>query len=185
MANRELLANEGLRIPIARVRRRDNSQVNPPASGVAYKVTSGNPDVLEAVLGTMADGSPAVVVRALVMPKEATDVSFKVEDNLGSEPVVTNLSMVSDDTSIALGIADAVPFRQEPPQAKGDKAANEPAKADAKPAAPAPAAQPSAPAPTPAAPSDAARRATLEAKTSRTPAEEEELAKLNLAGPKS
>lgn len=171
MANRELLATEGLRIPIARVRRRDNSPVAAPASGVTYKVTSGNPTVLDVVLGTMADGSPAVVVRALVMPKVATDVSFKVEDNLGSVPVVTNLSLVSDDTVISLGIAEAVPFQSELP----------------KPAVVAPiAVAPAVKVPTPAelAATQAARKTVLEAKSPRTPAEEDELAKLNLAGPK-
>lgn len=175
MANRELLATEGLRIPISRVRRRDNSPVATPAGGVLYKVTSGNPSALEAVLGTMQDGSPAVVVRALVMPKTATDVSFKVEDNLGSEPVVTNLSMVSDDTVISLGVAEAVPFRQEAP-----KGAN----AGASPAATPPGAPVVQASPAQVAATAAARKSALEAKSPRTPAEEDELAKLNLAGPR-
>lgn len=168
MANRELMATEGLRIPISRVDR-NNTVVAPPVGGIVYKVTSGNPAQLEAVLGTMEGGAPAAVVRPLVMA--APGVSFKVEDNLGSEPVVTVLDIVSSATKIALGIAEGVSFRQEPPVPVVAKPIVAPVVA-------------AVPTPAQVQATNAARQSVLAAKSPRTPAEEQELAQLNLAGPK-
>lgn len=160
MSNREMVATEGLYVPITRVDR-NSAVVPPPPGGVVYKVTSGDPKALEAKLGTMEDGRPAAVLRPLV--QGPATVSFKVEDNLGSKPIIGELDIVPSYTSIGLGLAEAVSFRIETPP---------PVDMTARTAADAQAAEQNE------------RRKVLTAKSPRTPAEEEELAKLNQVAPK-
>lgn len=180
MSKREIVATEVLRFPISYVDR--NNVVAATPTGVTYKVASGNPAQLEAVLGTMDDGSPAAVVRPLVMGP--ADVSFSVADSLGGKPVVVPLAIVSSALSLSIGVADAVSSRQEAPVANTPATpANDPKAVTGAQQSAASQQQMMADAQQKITAQNAARKAELSAKSPRTPAEEEELAKLNQARP--
>jgi hypothetical protein len=100
MANLQLKNDEVMHIGILTL---DNvGGIVPAAAGDVFSVVSSNPASLNAVIGTMASGAPAVVINALV--QESPGLTFTVSDSAGLAVFTETVDIVIDTTPTAMGL---------------------------------------------------------------------------------
>ena len=118
MANYELPNDEIVSIPIMTTNAAGVTEPNP--AGDTFSVVSSNPASLNAVIGTMADGTtPAVVINALV--QVSPGLTITVSDSAGLAAFTLTVDIVQDVTpaNIVLDVADATKTSQPVPTNPG------------------------------------------------------------------
>lgn len=105
MANLQLLNDEVMHIGILVLDAAGDTVPADPAD--VFTVVSSNPASLNAVIGTMASGAPAVVINALVVASPG--LSFTVSDSAGLVVFTEQVDIVGDTKAVAIGLDLANP----------------------------------------------------------------------------